>query len=96
RRLIALRRDSEAIHRGSYEAIEVPVPDCVAYERVAAGERKIVALNLSSKAVEIDLGVSGTVVVSTHLAAEGRDVEGVLELDGSEGVVIDVGDGVLG
>ncbi|MDX6691115.1 MAG: alpha-glucosidase [Solirubrobacteraceae bacterium] len=93
RRLIALRRESAAIHHGSYEAIEITAADCISYERVDRSDRKLIALNLSADPVEIQLDARGMIVISTHRAHEGRRVDGAIELAGSEGVVIDTDPG---
>ena len=90
RRLVALRRKSPALHRGEYEAVEQAAEDCLAYMRVAGGDRKLVVLNLSAEPTVVELAANGMVVVSTNRAGEGRRAERTFELGGSEGLVIDV------
>ena len=90
RRTIALRRESPALCRGDYRAVETVADGCLAYEREAPGDRKLVVLNLSAEPITVDPPATGKVVVSTHRAREGQQIDRMLKLAGSEGLVIDV------
>ncbi len=75
RRLIALRRKSAALHGGTYEAVEQAAEGCLAYVRAAGDDRKLIVLNLSADPAACEPLPTGTVVVSTDRATEGRRVE---------------------
>jgi alpha-glucosidase len=87
RRLIALRRESEALSRGGWAAHPAADDGCVVYARAAGDERKLVALNLTG--AERELAVAGRILLSTHLDREAEDTGGTLRLRADEGVVID-------
>jgi alpha-glucosidase len=82
RDLIALRRSRADLHSGSYASLETP-DDVWAWRR---GEGTAVALNLSRREVELDL--SGTVLLSTVRERDGTAVA-PLGLDPHEAVVLD-------
>ncbi len=70
RELLALRRESGALRRGSLRAL--PSPDGVfAFERTHEGQRAAVALNFSDAPVEVSLGqgAPGRVLHTVHGAA---------------------------
>ena len=88
RSLLALRRATPALHRGSYETLEAPA-DVLAYERRAPGSRARVALNFSDAERRVDLG-PGAVrdgLRTTHSAPLPADAKDVT-LAPSEGVVL--------
>jgi alpha-glucosidase len=88
-RLGALRRDSTALRVGAIQ-IQDPAPDGVlVYTRVADGDRKLVALNLTGteRAVSVP---AGTIALSTDRARTGESVTGVLTLGSDEAVVVDL------
>jgi alpha-glucosidase len=92
RRLIAARRASPALQRGSYRRIDpdrLP-PDVLAYERTSVADAKIIALNLGDDHRVADIGAGGIVVLSTDPARAGRGVAGRVALDPDEAVIIDV------
>ncbi|MCZ2805715.1 alpha-amylase family glycosyl hydrolase [Modestobacter sp. VKM Ac-2983] len=85
RRLLAARRRSPALHRGSWTA--VPAPDGVlAYERRAEGDRRVVAVNFRDAPADLLLTESTTVEVASTGRGEGTAWSGTLQ--GSEGVVL--------
>jgi alpha-glucosidase len=91
RRLIALRREGDALATGRWAAHQAGDDACVAYVREAGEERKLVVLNLTGAARTVDLRATGTIVLSTHLDREAEPVDGVVGLRADEGVVIDTG-----
>ena len=83
RDLIALRRTSADLTRGTYATL--PAPDGAwAWRR---GEGLAVALNLSGERVEVDIG-EGAVAISTSRARDRERVDGPLALESWEGVVV--------
>jgi alpha-glucosidase len=91
RSLIDLRRRTPALAVGSYRPIHTD-GDLLLYEREADGERRRVALNLSStpRAVAWS-GSRGRILLSTHLDRSDERVTERLELRADEGVVLTVG-----
>jgi alpha-glucosidase len=69
RRLISFRAASAALRRGSYRSLDSP-GDTFVYERVAPGERLLVALNFASRVTPVTLPVGyparGRVELSTR------------------------------
>jgi alpha-glucosidase len=96
RRLIALRRESPALRQGRYVLVEQEAGDCLVYTRAADGDTKLIALNLTGAAQQVDLPAAGTVLISTKRDREGEQVSGKLALRPDEAVVIDVGEGQAG
>ena len=85
RRLIEVRKGSEALRVGSYEAIE-DLPDTVfAYRRRAAGETVCVYLNFGDQPVRVP--AEGEVLVATRPDLSGQ-VCGGLTLGGLDGAVL--------
>jgi alpha-glucosidase len=95
RRLLALRRQSRALRRGSYVVLEA-VDRCLVYERAAAGDRKLAALNLSSEPAEVEIREPGSIRVSTHADRDQELVPERLQLRADEGVVLDLDSGASG
>jgi alpha-glucosidase len=90
RRLIELRGRSDALRLGDYSEHSSSDAGCFVYARTAAGERKVVALNLTGAAREVQLGERGTIVLSTDREREGSALDGdVLTLRPDEAVVLD-------
>ena len=88
RRLLALRRGSQALSLGDY--VEISAGDgALVYERRAGDERIVVALNLTHEAREVSLplGASFTLALSTGLATP-NVAEGVLRLEPDGGAVL--------
>jgi alpha-glucosidase len=92
RRLIALRRDSDALRLGDYREHPASDAECFVYERIAPGERKLVALNLTDRARDLVLGERGRIAASTDAARDGSAVDrDTLRLGANEAVVIEAG-----
>lgn len=89
-RLIALRRAEPALSVGGY----APVPaagDVLAFVREADGRRFVIALNLGGGRATLTapaLGLVGEVVESTHPRRRRRAIDGTVELEPNEGVVV--------
>ena len=98
RSLIALRRETPALRRGDYRAVE-PVPDGVfAYLREFEGERWFVALNFGDVPVRLVLPPAdsgsqptGAVRLSTDPSRPLGRTPAALELDADEGLVVELG-----
>jgi alpha-glucosidase len=90
RRLIAIRRASEALSVGDYRLEDGTDDGCLAYVRSAGEERKLVALNLTGDSAAVRFGGHGTVLLSTALDRDAVPVEGVASLRPNEGVIIDL------
>jgi alpha-glucosidase len=89
RRLIAERRASAALRRGSYRTVASP-KSVFAYLREADGERRLVALNFSSRPARVAVpGGAGRLRLSTDPGRAGP-VGDVLELGPDEGVLVDL------
>jgi alpha-glucosidase len=95
RRLIALRRESPALHSGFQRRLEGGA-DVLAYERTAAGERLLVAINFASGARPLAVdglgGLAATVLISTdpHRPAAPLD-PAALVLGADEALVMRLG-----
>jgi alpha-glucosidase len=90
RDLIALRRRTPALHRGSYRALESP-PGVLAYERVAPGSRAVVALNFGTEPRTLRRGegvVQGGLRTSANVPLPDAEE---LDLGPSEGLVLVLG-----
>ncbi|TMC67562.1 MAG: DUF3459 domain-containing protein [Chloroflexi bacterium] len=75
RRVLALRRSSPALRRGSYRTIAAP-RGIFAYAREAEGERALIALNFTKAAQVVALGSGqGRVRLSTDHARDGEAVD---------------------
>jgi alpha-glucosidase len=83
RDLIALRRGSQELARGSYRSLESPAGLWV-FQR---GESTVVALNLADEPALAD-GVSGSIAIATDRSRDGEAVEGTLELPPWQGAII--------
>jgi alpha-glucosidase len=90
RRLIALRRESAALRRGTHRSIFGVAPDVLCWTRTADAERVVVVCNLADEPRTADLSrvaASGVVLLST--VDRGGDVDlRRLDLAGLEGLVI--------
>jgi alpha-glucosidase len=93
RRLIQLRRDHPALHRGSYGPIEAG-GRLIAFTRKEAGSLFLIVLNLGSEPQRFDLPSSdlrGQILLSTHLDRDGEAVHSTLPLRPNEGVILSIG-----
>ena len=90
RRLLALRRASDALLRGEYRRHAATDEQCLVYTRTTESECKLIALNLTDEPRELRIIERGTVELSTSTRLTGTELSGVLPLAGDEGVVVDV------
>ena len=92
RRLLAYRKATPALRRGSYQAIDGVPEDCCVYLRQADGQRILVALNFSAEERRVTLpGMGqGKVVISTHLDRAETVNLAQLALRGDEGVIVEL------
>jgi alpha-glucosidase len=93
RRLIALRRQRPALHKGGYRAVRTE-DSVFAFERRWQGrERRLVGRNLGHAARRLVLpdGVArGRLLLSSALDREGEDVTTALDLRPAEGVILEI------
>jgi len=92
RRLIATRRQSQALRRGTYHPIAAN-GDLLLYVREFRSERILTVLNLGTTPASVAFPANrcqGSVLVSTSGAREGDLVDTALRLDANEGLVIAV------
>ena len=92
RRLIAARRASPALRRGTHRSLFGVAPEVLAWVREAAGERVLVLLNVGDEARACDLralpGATGEVVVGTGDARRARSRSTDLVLEPLEGFAL--------
>jgi alpha-glucosidase len=95
RRLLELRRQCAALHRGAYRLIAGSPPDCLLYEREASTEglveRMLIAVNCSERRYEFSLAGSrsGVVLLSTHRESlEAKWDPRRIQLDAHEGQLV--------
>ena len=89
KRMIWLRKSSEALSIGSYRPLE-GVPDCFIFVREHGDEYKLVALNFSDSEQTIPLPHSGQIRLSTHLDREGDSFSDSIQLRPNEGLIADL------
>jgi alpha-glucosidase len=90
RRLLALRRASQALSVGGYRTVAAG-DATFAYLRESPGEAMLVALNLSDAPQAVPLGqLAGRVRLTSHLDGRDDDVHGELRLCAAEGVVVEI------
>jgi alpha-glucosidase len=90
RRLIAARRDGEALARGEHRSIFGLATDVLAWRRDTTDERLLILVNMGEQATEVDasrVGESGEVLIGTG-DRRGRVGLADLRLDGLEGLVL--------
>jgi alpha-glucosidase len=90
RRLIGLRRGSQALMRGDYRRLAA-AGDVLAYMRESDGERLLVALNFAAAPAQLALPADvaeGVLLLSTAGGRDGECVRGTLALRGHEGVIV--------
>jgi alpha-glucosidase len=91
RRLLALRRTSAALHRGTWTPIAPAAgqPDgLVAFERTYGAERVLVVLNLTPDPVQIAVPGAWTVALATDVGRDGTTLRDGVTLAGDEGLVL--------
>lgn len=90
RRLIELRHSKDALRLGTYKIHGASDSECLLYLRSHAGERLLVALNLSSKPKQVKIDERGTIAVATAREREGEQVADDLRLGPDDGLVIEL------
>ncbi|MFP4512255.1 MAG: alpha-amylase family glycosyl hydrolase [Acidimicrobiales bacterium] len=85
RNLLALRRSSPAIGRGTFEWLDAGSPDVLAYRRSLGDDQLTVAVNVGPRPATVDLG--GTVVAASRADRPTGSFDGTLT--GNEAVVLD-------
>ena len=94
RQLTALRRAEPALNRGGIELIDTGIANVLAYRRTWAGsDGFLVVLNLGEEMHELNLrqalgGQTAKLALSTDLAPSRAMEEGVLAINGNEGLII--------
>jgi alpha-glucosidase len=86
RRLIALRRENQALKTGSFRPLKAE-DDLLTYLREKDGERFLVALNLGSQDATF-VAEPGTIVLSALGGRNGERVTGLLAVAGNDGVAV--------
>jgi alpha-glucosidase len=87
RQVLALRRASPALQRGSYRALD-QARDVFAYERATADQRLLVALNFSSRPATIDIEGAWQVRLSSVERAA-TTIASTLTLAANEAVILE-------
>jgi alpha-glucosidase len=91
RALIALRRKLPQLVTGAYEPIAAQ-GDLLLYRRKGGGDAVTVALNLGAEPVSVtssSIGFGSKILLSTFFDRESELIDGVLDLRGNEGVIIE-------
>ena len=91
RRLIALRRSSQALRQGAYRPLAAE-GDVLAYLREADGQRLLIALNMGAGegTLAIPTGMAGKNVLGTSMGRAGEAIGRSLRLGANEGVVVEL------
>src|SRR5690606_30989914 len=91
KKLIALRQNEPALMIGSYRTLHHDL-QVIAFIREWEGHDSFVTiLNLTHRSYvweDTEIKIEGVVEVATHLALEGKTIDGPFVLYGDEGVVI--------
>jgi len=91
RRLLALRREYPALHRGSQRIVEMEDKELIVYIRESDRDRCLIVLNFGPAPLKVDLsrvGKRGSVLCSTFMNHAGEVNMGHLALRSHEGLVI--------
>ena len=90
RRLLALRRENDALSIGDYRGVEAEAAEVFAYERRFDGEVFRIILNFGkgSHALTLPAGAPWTVLLSTHGHRGGDRLAGVVALGADEGLIL--------
>jgi alpha-glucosidase len=92
RNLLQLRREHPSLSLGEYEPIAA-TGDLLAYVRRTKDERSLVVLNLGGEACGLSwdaLGLSGRLLLSTHLDRQGEVFTDHVALRPNEGVIVEL------
>ena len=95
RALLALRRSSPALNRGSYQGLASGSQDCFVYLRQFDQQRLLVALNFSEEPQLVRIAElrEGRLLLSTSLNRKEHINMSALRLQGHEGCIIELLDG---
>jgi alpha-glucosidase len=88
RKLIDLRRSRQSLVSGRMQSIGAD-SGVLRYERRGHADRILVLLNMSANSVRMSVE-SGTVLASTSFDRNGQKVNGTIEMNAAEGIVIDL------
>ena len=90
RRLLALRKNTRALHAGDYRPLDDAPPQCFAYLRQAEDETVMVALNFSAEPACVPLPSPGRgrLLLSSHLDRNDESLRKHVSLRGHEAVII--------
>jgi alpha-glucosidase len=88
RKLIDLRRSRPSLVSGRMQSISAD-SGVLRYERRGHADRILVLLNMSANSVRMSVE-SGTVLASTSFDRDGQRVNGAIEMNAAEGIVIDL------
>ncbi len=89
RRLLSLRRESAALRSGAYRPVDPVPPECFVFERSDGNERVLVAINFSATPTSVETAeLRGRIAVSTERRNEGHEIDGALQLQSHEAVVV--------
>jgi glycosidase len=87
RRLLQLRRQSTALRLGTFQSDQASTDDVFVYRRESESEMMTVALNFGSSTVEVSVQ-PGTIVFSSHHPHPDVTIEGGLEIEPGEAVIV--------
>jgi glycosidase len=92
RKLLAYRKSSPALQWGSYEAVDGAPVDCFVYLRQAGEERVLVVLNFgeTERSVRLPQSDRAVVALSSRPGREGSEVGPEVQIEGHEGVVVEL------
>jgi alpha-glucosidase len=93
RRLLSYRKETPALHQGTYRSIDNLPDGCFVYLREYDGERRLVAINFIEKPLVLALDTvaeEGQIALSTELDRSGIEKLSRLELRPHEGVIIEI------
>jgi glycosidase len=89
RKLLAIRRDSAGLRRGEYGSVDA-MNDCIVFDRRAENDRRIVVLNLTGEARQVELPAlkDARIEISTTGARRDEGLDGLVMLSPWEGCLI--------
>ena len=88
RRLLALRKNTRALHAGDYRSLDDAPPNVFAYLREADDETVLVALNFSPEPACLPISTPGRLLLSSHLDRDTETVHESISLRGHEAVIV--------
>lgn len=95
RKLLALRRATPALNRGSYRSIGETIDECFSFLREAGGQSYLITLNFSDNETHPLTGLAGKgkICLSTGLDRSGSISLDMLSLRPHEGLIIELKEG---